>query len=47
MLGVMLEEMPVDSDYTDSKLSDKDQCVASTYIQPMHDPLVEYIEMSK
>ena len=41
-LDDILEEMPVDSDYIDSELSDEDQCVASVHIQLMHDPLVEY-----
>ena len=41
-LDDILEEMPVDSDYIDSKSSDDDQCVASVQIQPMHDPLVQY-----
>ena len=41
-LDDILEEMPVDSDYTDSKLSDEDQCVASTHIQPMYNSLVRY-----
>lgn len=41
-LDDILEEMPVDSDYTDSELSDEDQCVASTHIQPMYNSLVRY-----
>ena len=41
-LDGILEEMPVDSDYVDSELSDDDQCVASVQIQSMHDHLVQY-----